>query len=189
MIRKCRWICILTCICMWMGLARAQTYNFRNYSVKEGLPFIHVFEIYQDHLGYLWTGGYGGMSRFNGTEFRNFSEKDGLSSHWVTCITEDAKGDLWIGTVDGLNRSVYSTYANEPLNLTSYNEKDGLPSGNITALVCDDRGRLWVGTSRGMGVWRDSIFVSLPSPLGNSHIHRILQGPGHTLWVSSSAGL
>src|SRR6266705_1371469 len=66
----------------------AQTYNFRNYSVDDGLPFVQVSCIFQDSKGYLWTGGYGGLSRFDGKNFVNFAPKNGLADHFVTSVAE-----------------------------------------------------------------------------------------------------
>ncbi len=57
---------------------KAQQYFFKNYSVESGLPFIQVACMYQDQQGYLWSGGYGGLSRFDGKHFVNFGRKNGL---------------------------------------------------------------------------------------------------------------
>ena len=55
-----------------------QQYNFKNYSVENGLPYVQIFTIFQDSRGYLWSGGYGGLSKFNGKTFQNYSPKNGL---------------------------------------------------------------------------------------------------------------
>src|SRR3990172_12543118 len=82
----------------------AQSYNFQNYSVEDGLPFVDVSTIFQDSKGNLWSGGYGGLSKFDGNSFSNYSPKNGLLNHAVTCITEDKQGNLWIGTIAGINK-------------------------------------------------------------------------------------
>jgi len=65
---------------MFIGYLTGYSYHsyFRNYSVENGLPFIQVNYIYQDSKGYLWVGGYGGLSKFDGNLFQNFSPKNGL---------------------------------------------------------------------------------------------------------------
>lgn len=55
--------------------ASSQNYYFRNYSARDGLPFIQVYTIFQDSHGNLWTGGYGGLSKFDGRSFTNYSPK------------------------------------------------------------------------------------------------------------------
>src|SRR5665213_815906 len=77
----------------------SQSYYFHNYSVEDGLPFVNVSIIFQDNKGNLWSGGYGGLSKFDGVSFTNYSPKNGLLNHSVTSITEDNQGNLWIGTI------------------------------------------------------------------------------------------
>ena len=76
---------------------------FRNYSVEQGLSYVQVKTIFQDRLGYIWTGGYGGLSRFDGRKFVNYSPVEGLVNYSVNCLEEDAQGNLWIGTIRGLS--------------------------------------------------------------------------------------
>ena len=68
------------------SVVNSQTIHFREYSVEDGLPFIHVYAIYQDHKGNLWTGGYGGLSKFDGHTFTNYAGKDGLINHDIQSI-------------------------------------------------------------------------------------------------------
>ncbi len=123
--------------------SRAQTFNFRNYSVDDGLPFVQVYTIFQDSKGYLWSGGYGGLSRFDGKTFTNFSPRSGLPNYWVTSITEDSRGDLWVGTIKGASRYKDGAFEN-------FTVKDGLPDNFVNCLLHDERDVLWVGTQKGL---------------------------------------
>ena len=67
------------------------------------MPFVQVSTICQDSKGYLWTGGYGGLSKFDGTSFTNFNKEDGLSSTLVNSVKLDYLNRLWVGTAKGLN--------------------------------------------------------------------------------------
>src|ERR1043166_8327378 len=100
--------------------AFSQTYNFRNYSVDDGLPFVEVSSIFQDSKGYLWTGGYGGLSRFDGKNFVNYAPKDGLADHYVNCIAESMNNELWVGTINGISIFNGKRFRN-------YTTADGLP--------------------------------------------------------------
>jgi len=71
---------------------KAQYYFFDQYSVKEGLAQSKVYEIIQDHTGYIWLGTANGVSRFDGKKFENFSSRDSLSNGGVRCIIEDSLG-------------------------------------------------------------------------------------------------
>lgn len=81
----------------------AQSYNFTNYSLKEGLPQSQVREIYQAKDRTLWLGTFGGLSNFDGKEFTSYSKADGLVSNSVTSIVEDNKGQIVFGSEGGIN--------------------------------------------------------------------------------------
>lgn len=80
----------------------AQSHHFQRFSVEEGLPFIHTYCINQDSLGYLWLGGYGGLSKFDGLQFNNFTQANGLPSNRVTVLEKSIYQTLWVGTTKGL---------------------------------------------------------------------------------------
>lgn len=145
---------VLVGICSLHSGLLAQSYHFRNYSVEQGLPFVQVFTIYQDAQGYLWTGGYGGLSKFDGLQFRNYSPLNGLPNHWVTSIAEHENGALWIGTIEGLARLKNEVF-------TTYTTNDGLPSDYINCLLRDERNNLYAGTTKGLAKLDGEKFVPL----------------------------
>ena len=108
------------------------SYYFKNYSVEDGLPFVDVSVIFQDHNGNLWSGGYGGLSRFDGVSFKNYTPKNGLLNHSVTAINEDNQGNLWVGTIEGINKFDGNSFK-------IYTNKTGLPSNetNINSFLND----------------------------------------------------
>ncbi|MCC6182628.1 MAG: histidine kinase [Bacteroidia bacterium] len=134
-----------TCI---SKLVLAQQYNFKNYSVESGLPYVQIFAMFQDSKGNLWSGGYGGASKFNGKSFKNYSPKNGLANHYVNAIIEDQFQLMTIGTIDGL--SVIDKVKGK---VSNYYEKDGLPSNNVTSFCLDPRIGLWAGTTKGLCIW------------------------------------
>ncbi len=93
---------LLLCLCI-STTAVAQSYYFKEYNVSDGMPFVQVETIVQDRNGYLWTGGYGGLSQFDGKTFKNYSKLDGLVSTTINQLCIDEKGTLWIATPKGLN--------------------------------------------------------------------------------------
>ncbi|MDP2385351.1 MAG: histidine kinase [Bacteroidota bacterium] len=145
----------------------AQSYNFKNYSVENGLPFIQIFSIYQDDRGYLWSTGYGGLSKFDGKEFINYSPKQGLANHYCNAISSCGKGNLWIATKSGLNE-----FINEK-EFKTYTVANGLPSDNISSLATNKADRLFVGTDKGLCYVKDNKFITIKE----------LQGSGVTCLV------
>ena len=59
--------------------------------------------MFQQKNGYLWSGGYGGLCRFDGKIFLIFNPKNGLIDHNVNAITEDDSGAVFVGTNKGLS--------------------------------------------------------------------------------------
>ena len=97
------------CVCLWVFLmipfrsAICQVYNFKSYTVREGLLSNGVTCLCQDSFGYLWIGTTDGISVYDGRSFRSYTVVDGLSSSWINCIVEDRnrKGVMWIATLGG----------------------------------------------------------------------------------------
>lgn len=77
----------------------AQSYNFTNYSLKDGLPQSQVMVIFQAKDRTLWLGTFGGVSNFDGRQFTSYSKADGLGSNSVNCIAEDNQGQVFFGKI------------------------------------------------------------------------------------------
>jgi ligand-binding sensor domain-containing protein/signal transduction histidine kinase len=85
------------------NLIHAQSYNFSNFNLKEGLPQSQVTTIYQSKDRTLWLGTNGGVSNYDGVTFTSYSKADGLISNSITSVVEDNKGQILIGTDAGIN--------------------------------------------------------------------------------------
>jgi len=82
--------------------SHGQEYGFMNWSTSEGLAQSQVRVFYQDHLGYLWIGTLGGVSRFDGKDFQNYSKQDGLLNNQVNSIFQNAQNEMVFGSIGGL---------------------------------------------------------------------------------------
>lgn len=166
-------------IAPWHGTA--QQYNFKSYSVENGLPYIQIFAMYQDSKGYLWSGGYGGLSQFNGKVFHNYSPKNGLANHYVNAIAEDRDGRIFVGTINGLS-------VIEQKHIKNYSVANGLPSKNVTAICTDHEGNMWIGTTDGLCVFKNNAlkrFAVLPLKNINCLYYHAKSG----IWVGTNEGL
>ncbi len=130
---------------LWVGsFLKAQQYHFKNYSVESGLPFVQVYCIFQDSKGYLWSGGYGGLSCFDGKDFTNYSTKNGLLNHYVNAICEDDSGTIYAGTVEGLS------LLRDKRIVKNFSTKNGLSENTINALYYRRNDGVYIGTSKGL---------------------------------------
>lgn len=161
----------------------SQQYNFKNYSVESGLPYVQIFAMYQDSKGYLWSGGYGGASKFNGKNFQNYSPKNGLANHYVNAIIEDQFNLITIGTIDGL--SVFDKIKGQ---ISNYYEKDGLPSNHVTSFCLEPKVGLWTGTNKGLCIWDGKKVIQIPF-FKNTNITCLLYSPKHGIFVGTNKGL
>jgi len=122
---------------LFIQVAQAQRYNFRTWSLAEGLPQSQVFELMQDSRGILWMGtNGGGLTRFDGKNFETFTTEDGLANNQIRQIIEAKDGHLWIFTLAGLSRFDGHTFKN-------YGEEEGLKILNFCHGFEDKKGRIW----------------------------------------------
>lgn len=116
----------------------AQQYNFRGYSLEQGLPQSQVLSIVQDSRGSLWqaTQG-GGIARFNGDKFDVFTMREGLVDNQAIYLFEDSKQNLWIATYRGVSKYNGSTF-------TNYGEKEGFNNISYARIYEDAQGVIWI---------------------------------------------
>ena len=162
----------------------AQSTFFRNYSVEDGLPFINVSTIFQDSKGNLWSGGYGGLSKFDGISFTNFTTKDGLLNHFVTSISEDNEGNLWIGTISGINKFDRKSF-------TGYTTKNGLINNTVTSSIKDSKGNIWFGTEKGISKLTEGTFINFSKQDGlvGNFVKCIFQDREGKIWIGTTEGI
>jgi ligand-binding sensor domain-containing protein len=163
----------------------SQNYNFHNYNVDQGLPFVQVFTIHQDTKGYLWSGGYGGLSRFNGKTFENYSPKNGLANHFVNSITEDNSGNIWVGTIKGL--SIFDSK-----KFKTFDSRTGLNSDVVNYVFRQSNGSMWVCTDKGLMLYDDNQLVNMSKKLGaetECSFRTVFEDAQKRLWFGTDNGI
>ena len=85
--------------------AFSQSYNFKVYSIEEGMPQSQVHCILQDHQGFIWFGtDGGGLACYDGKKFTLITTTEGLSNDLVYAALENKDGYLWVATARGVSR-------------------------------------------------------------------------------------
>jgi ligand-binding sensor domain-containing protein/serine phosphatase RsbU (regulator of sigma subunit) len=122
----------------------AQTYDFRNYNVEDGLTQSQVYCIFQDSRGYMWFGtNTGGVSKFDGKTFQNYTPENGLLSTTVYSIAEDKHQNLYFGTYDGLQ--IKGKFKD-----IRFDTSNGLPNNTVFKVLVDRTEKVWIGTQQGV---------------------------------------
>ena len=128
-------------------------FNFRQFTVTDGLSTNGVNYLCKDSRGFLWIGTKQGLQRFNGSSFINYrhfnNDSNSIVNDRITFITEDRKHDIWIATNSGISKFNYSN--GKFINYrTGWNDSGKVSMGDLFWLLEDSRGRLWAGGRAGL---------------------------------------
>lgn len=127
---------------------RSQAYQFKNYSIDNGISQPYIYTINQDKNGYLWIGTGEGLCKFDGLRFRSFYSKDGIAENFVTSSYRDRSRNLWLGHYQG-SVTFYDGKKFKSINT------EGFSKSPVTAIVEDEKGYIWCGTQND-GIFRIS---------------------------------
>ncbi|MDZ7737940.1 MAG: two-component regulator propeller domain-containing protein [Bacteroidales bacterium] len=82
-------------------LSLAQTYQFKNYGINEGLPHPFIYTVNQDNNGFIWLGTGDGLCRFDGYDFHMSYVSDSMETTFPVSSYETAGGVIYFGFNDG----------------------------------------------------------------------------------------
>lgn len=170
---------LLVVLCLWSISSLSQQFDFRNYSVGEGLAQSQVYSLLEGSRGYIWMGTRGGgLSRFDGLRFRNYSVRDGLLSNYIQCIHEDVKGNLWIGSDAGLSKFNGKDFENFNLGF------------EVRCILPKDSSTLFLGAENGIYLFdgKDATLYATGDGDFSVPVNCLLK-QGKFLWVATNAGL
>lgn len=163
--------------------APAQTYNFKNYGLDEGLAQSQVSAFCQDKHGYLWIGTEGGgLNRFDGKDFIAYTMENGLSSNMIWSLLCDSKGELWIGTEKGITHF-------DGINFTEIKSSLRISDVPIWDITEDKDGNIWFATG-GLGVicYNGTTFkrFGINDGLGFAEVFKIYCDKNNDIWAGSA---
>lgn len=170
----------------------AQQYNFKRFSVEEGLPRSGVYCLLEDSRGYLWIGTEGGgLARFDGRDFKTYTVGNGLPDNTIRSLFEDAEGNIWFGTNGhGLGKFDGKFF-------TTYTEENGLSNEYIRCITQGLDGDIWIGTFGG-GINRlhfeaDSLSVTVfdkqEGSIKHDRVRAAMRDSNGILWFGTDEGL
>ncbi|MGV3611644.1 MAG: histidine kinase [Fluviicola sp.] len=75
---------------------------YRTFSIKEGLPSLETYFVYQGKHGYIWFCTDRGVVKYDGFKMEVLTTKNGLPDNVIFWIYEDHKGRIWFISYNGL---------------------------------------------------------------------------------------
>ncbi len=136
-------------------------FRFQHITANEYYGIGNVWDIIEDHEGFIWFGTEDGLLKYDGYELTSYknilNDSTSLSGNFILSILEDSKHNLWVGTLgSGLN--LYKRDENRFYRFNHDPEKKGtIPNDRVMSIHEDRSGRLWIGTERGGLALLDSI--------------------------------
>ena len=169
---------------------QAQTYNFVNYGVEEGLAQSQVQTIIQDDDHNLWIGTLAGLTKYNGKTFTTYTQQDGLAEDWITTSYKDKNGDIWFGHwAGGLSKYVFKLNRFENFDLENYTRYK-----TITSIAQGKRGRIWM-TTEGSGVFvfdpvtNKMLTISKKEGTRSNNFYAVKIDSLNRAWLASDSGV
>jgi len=84
---------IICAFAMIWNFSYSQQYT--NYTVDDGLPSNHVYQLTQDSEGFIWAVTDKGIVKYNGTNFKTFTTRQGLPTNDIWAIRSTDDGKVW----------------------------------------------------------------------------------------------
>jgi len=128
-------------VVMWFtnSVVFGQYPAYFNYSMENGGPSNEVYNILQDHQGYIWIGCDAGLYRYNGVRFEQFTNPK-LTARSVTGLCQSPNG------------TIYAYNFNGQILIVKNNHLEILENWNhdVNHLSADAKGSIWISSSKGI---------------------------------------
>lgn len=169
------------------GKLIGQTYDFRSYTVSDGLPHGQISDLHQSHEGFMWIGtAASGLVRFDGHTYKSYDKTHGLRDDVVNLIFEDSRLRLWVATYEG-------GVAYLEGDSLIYPFKDELINEAYLTLITEDvDGKLWFGTyDHGVFIFDGQEFEQISTDQGliDSTIWGVYWHEDGSIWIGTHLGL
>jgi len=170
---------------------------FNKVSIEiDGEDIFNIYEITQDHQGYIWMATNLGLIRYNGIEGKKYEIKRdnsySIANDDIWFLYVDDLGDLWIGANSGLYK-----YNPDCDCLHQFPSKiDDINLTDIRSITEDKNKNIWIGT-KNSGLLRyvrekESFTRVLHEPsdlltIANDRIYHLLVDQNNNLWIGTAS--
>lgn len=164
-----------------------QNYNFKRFSIEEGLSEPGLYCIEESPNGELWVGlESGGVVIFDGHSFRNIHSELNIGKD-IRSIFKSSIDEMWIGSsYEGI--TVFDHGFEKKISI-----EEGLPSNHIRSFTEDFEGRVWAGTiGGGIAVFDDGKLFKIideKSGIVSNDVKTLLLRSNGNIWVGTDSGI
>lgn len=165
---------------LWNLSTFSQSYFFKQYSVKQGLPQSQVNAILQDSRGLLWLGtAGGGVAVYDGSEFEVINEQNSLGGNIVTTIAEGPDGKIYVGSTWG-GISVI-----ENMNVSPLPVSEEYQTISADGIAVDEENRVWFYNFGGVYYFEDNKVEKITIDGVEDNFITKLSVSGKKVWAST----
>ena len=137
-----------------VGLLFANEYDFKNYTVVDGLSESTINVIFEDKKGFIYIGTENGLGLFDGLSFYNYKmnvfDNSTIFGNNIQSICQDNNNNIWVGTELGLS-SLNTRNRKFQRYLNSNNKLE-----NIEKVFSDKIDNIWFKNSDGIFMYSKS---------------------------------
>jgi diguanylate cyclase (GGDEF)-like protein/PAS domain S-box-containing protein len=137
------------------SLSNQAALKFKHLLTTDGLSQNNVFDIVQDHDGFIWIATEDGLNRYDGNNFvhyrKNLEDPNSIANNFIRKVFIDKDGVLWVGTEKGLSK--YNIKQDNFENFYHQEMNDESLIDNVIWDIYQDKSKdenLWVSTSLGI---------------------------------------
>ncbi len=135
------------------SLSNQAALKFKHLLTTDGLSQNNVFDITQDHDGFIWIATEDGLNRYDGKNFvhyrKNLADPSSIADNFIRKVFVDKDGVLWVGTEKGLSR--YNITLD---NFDNFYHEEGVAETLIDNFIWDiyqdQKGIIWISTEDGI---------------------------------------
>jgi len=160
-----------------------ESYLFKHFSQKNGLPGNHIEAMVQDNDGQVWIGTRSGLCKWDGTSFFTFENMNSILESRIYDLTLHSNGNVIAASSEGLI-SIKDKFWQGM-------EFDTLLINFQVNSVYEANGSIMAGTEIGFYLFEDNIPIehSLISQLKNQYIRNLLLGKDGKLYIGTNQSL
>ena len=182
-----------------LPLQASSLFDFERFSDQLGGRQSTVYEVFEDHQGFLWfAGDTDGLLRYDGYELMSWSEGFNVSEtrHNVSTQIMSRNGRLWVGSW-GNGLQYWDPVARRFVQfLHDADDPHSLADNRVQTFLEDRHGRLWIGTVAGINIVDPErpdqlarFAADQPDhPLYRQRIWRMIEMDDH-IWLATSDGV